>query len=103
MTTLLDSPIFTFSTRTEPVTDVERTAALRAIHRVLVYARCLAQEGGADSATFEAIFDGLHNLPTCLLRPNEFEDLFRPSLEGLVKYLPAVHGVIVEFDRALGR
>jgi hypothetical protein len=91
-----------FSTRTAPLTDVETRAALRAIHRILVLARLQAYEK-ADPAELADILDAVEFLPEMLLRPAEFDDLFRGTLASLADKHPRFPGVLAEFDAAVGR
>jgi hypothetical protein len=89
-----------FSTRTAPLTDVENRAALRAIHRVLVLARLRAYER-ADPAELADMLDAVEFLPEMLVRPAEFDDLFRRTLASLAVKHQRFKSVVDEFDAAV--
>ena len=87
------------SQRTAPLTEAEARAALRAIHRVLVAARAMAYDR-ADPAALADVLDAAEVLPQSLLRPAEFDDLFRPTLDALAAKYPALRGARDEFAEA---
>ncbi|HVK16931.1 MAG TPA: hypothetical protein VM533_08270 [Fimbriiglobus sp.] len=81
------------------MTEGETRAALRAIHRLLVVARGMAYDR-SDPAALADILDAAEVLPQSLLRPAEFEDLFRPTLDALAGRFPALRGIHDEFVKA---
>lgn len=87
------------SHRTTPLTEDEIRAALRAIHRILVVARGLANDHAAPSVLAN-ILDATEILPQSLLRPAEFDDLFRPTLDSLAASYPEFRGLRDEFAEA---
>jgi hypothetical protein len=78
---------------------VELRAALRAIHRLLVVARNMAHHQ-TDPTALTNLLDAAEVLPQSLLRPAEFEDLFRPTLDALAGQFPAFRGIRDEFLEA---
>lgn len=89
------------SRRTTPLTETEQRAALRAIHRLLVEARAMARRH-ADYRELADLLDATEVLPQSLLRPAEFDDLFRATLADLAEKYPAVQGIHEEFARTVG-
>lgn len=89
------------SQRTNPLTEAEQRAALRAIHRLLVEARAMAYRH-ADYHELADLLDAAEVLPQSLLRPAEFDDLFRATLADLAEKYPAARGIHEEFTRTVG-
>jgi hypothetical protein len=87
------------SHRTAPLTEAELRAALRAIHRIVATARGMAYDR-ADPAALADVLDAAEVLPLSLVRPAEFEDLFRPTLDALAGQFPAFRGIRDEFIEA---
>ncbi len=87
---------FPLSHRTAPLTEAELRAALRAIQRILATARGMAY----DPAELTEVLDAVEVLPPSLLRPAEFENLFRPALDALAGQFPVFRGIRDEFIEA---
>lgn len=88
------------SERTEPLSEVEMKAGLRAIHSILVGARFAAYQQ-EDHSKIADILDWAEFLPEMLFKPGEFGEMFRPALLHLANKYPELSYALAEYDEAL--